>query len=393
VKPLDLLVLGGGPAGAAIAALAAERGARVLVVDRDRFPRDKVCGEFLSVEGQGVLERLGVMRTLLAAGAVGIARSTITSRAGRAVDAPLPDLPGIGREALGVSRRLLDATLVDRARALGAVVRERCEAVVPLLEDGRVAGARLRGVGRRDEGEDVVAALVIGADGRRSALARALHPSLGDPPRCGPRSWFGLEVHLEGGFSVPRDRVELHLFDGGYAGIGPVEGGRVDLCFIVRVAALRACGGSPERVVRERILANPAARRSLAGTTPCSSWKSVGPLRFGPRRPTAAGALFVGDAAGTIDPFCGEGISNALKGAEVALPFALYAAARGGLGKDAARGYERAWRAAFVPVTRRARAIGFLFGHAVVGDLVLALLRGPARPLIPALVATTRTGV
>jgi len=99
VKTLDLVVLGGGPAGASLAARAAERGARVLVAERDRFPRDKVCGEFLSAEGRTLLERSGVLPLLLARGAVGIAGSTISARSGRSVDAPLPDLGEAGRDA------------------------------------------------------------------------------------------------------------------------------------------------------------------------------------------------------------------------------------------------------------------------------------------------------
>ncbi len=389
----DVLVIGGGPAGAALAAMAAERGARVLLAERDRFPRDKVCGEFLSAEGRISLGRLGALDALLAAGAVPIARTTVSSSSGRAVEAFLPDLAGAGRDALGISRSLLDAALLDRARALGADVRERCEATEPIVEGGRVAGARLREVGLAGPGEPVRAPIVVAADGRRSMLARALHPALGDPTRSGPRAWFGLKAHFDAAAASPRGAVELHLFEGGYAGIGPVEGGRINLCFMSRVAALRACGGSPDRVVSERIFANPTARRSLAGAQRRSPWKSVGPLRFGPRRPAAAGALFVGDAAGTIDPFCGEGISNALAAAELALPFALDASAHGGLTRNAERNYDRTWRAAFVPVTRRARAIGFLFARPALAALALALLRGPAATFLPALVAATRRGL
>src|SRR6185503_20043509 len=110
-----------------------------------------------------------------------------------------------------------------------------------------------------------------------------LDPRAGDPRRTTRDSWVGLKVHLRGG-TAPRGRVDLHLFDGGYAGIAPVEGDRMILCLLVRVKALRACGGSPERVLRERIVANPAARRALEGAEIAGAWKSVGPLRFGVRR-------------------------------------------------------------------------------------------------------------
>jgi flavin-dependent dehydrogenase len=223
-------------------------------------------------------------------------------------------------------------------------------------------------------------------------LARTLHPELCDPAKSRPGSWFGLKTHLRSDAGRLEGRIELHLFQGGYAGIGEVEDDRLNLCLLVSVRALRACGGSADRVLAERVLANPAALRSLGGLSRCGSWKAVGPLRFGPRRGSAAGALFVGDSAGTIDPFCGEGISNALRGAELALPFALEGAQRGGIDGALARGYDAAWHGEFGSVTRRARVLGRLFESPRAAAAVLWLLRGVGRRLVPRLVAATRTG-
>jgi flavin-dependent dehydrogenase len=236
----------------------------------------------------------------------------------------------------------------------------------------------------------VRATVVVAADGRRSRLGRRLHPRLGDPSRTGPESWFGLKLHLEDAGTID-GRVELHLFDGGYAGLAPIEAGRVNLCLLVRCAALRAAG-SPDRLLAERVLANPAARRSIDSPRPCSRWHSVGPLGFGPRRAAAAGALFVGDSAGTIDPFCGQGVSHALCGAELAAPFAIAAAERGGLDERAARAYQRRWSRALAGTTRRARLLAALFARPAVAAPVLRLLRGPAATLLPHLVAATRAG-
>ena len=121
----DVLVVGGGPAGATLAALADSRGADVMVIERARFPRDKVCGEFLSAEGCGVVERLGLLDELLGRGCVRIGACRITGRRGGQLDADLPDLGRFGREGLGVSRALLDPLLLDLARDRGARVRQR----------------------------------------------------------------------------------------------------------------------------------------------------------------------------------------------------------------------------------------------------------------------------
>jgi flavin-dependent dehydrogenase len=393
VSAADILVVGGGPAGSVLAALAAGAGARVTVVERRVFPRDKVCGEFVSVEGQGVLSRVGALDTLLDAGATSMGAVRITSAGGREVSAPLPDLPAIGRYALGVSRSLLDEVLLERAGRAGALVEHRVEAVAPVIEDDRVVGMQVRDVGSRGAGRTIRAAVVAAADGRGSVLARSLHPELGDPTRSRPRSWFGLKIHLDLDPGRLDGQVQLHLFDGGYAGVGSVENGRVNLCLLTTVEALRACGGAPDRLLRERILANPSARDLLAGAEPLGPWSSVGPLRFGVRRPIRAGALFVGDAAGTIDPFSGEGIAHALRGGEMALEPALAGAESGGLSEQTAVAYREAWTAAFAPATRRVRLLGRLLEHPRLAGALVATIGRTMPGLFSALVGASRTGL
>jgi flavin-dependent dehydrogenase len=316
----------------------------------------------------------------------------LSSLKGRRLVAPLPDVPGVGREALGISRRVLDTALLERARRAGAECLERVEAVAPIVEDGRVRGMRLRPVGAGSSGEPARAAVTVAADGRRSFLVRALHPELGDPARSGPGSWFGIKSHFDADPARLDHRVELHLFDGGYAGLGSVEDGRMNLCLMVTVRALRACGGSPDRLLGERVLRNPVIAEVLAGAGRSTPWKSIGPLRFGVRRASAAGALFVGDAAGTIDPYSGEGMAHALRGAELASGFALRAAAGGGLSPALASAYGDAWNRAFAPATRRVRRLGRFLESRWLGELTSGVLSTVGGRLLPNLVAATRTG-
>lgn len=392
MKEPDLLVVGGGPAGAALAAMAARAGASVLLVERERFPREKVCGEFVAAEGGAVLRRLGLLGGLLRKGAVPVESCRITDRGGRPIELRFPDLPGAGRTGFGISRGLLDRSLLELAAGSGADVREEIEVRAPVLEDGRVVGVRARRRGSRNEEICLRGRLVVAADGRRSALQRALAPRAGDPLRSHPRSWVGLAAHLEGEVSWPGRPLELHLFSEGYAGLLGIEGGRTNLCLLARVGTLRACGGSPDGLLEARIQANPAARASLSRLVRTEAWRSVAPLRFGTRKPVLWGAIAVGDAAGTVDPFCGEGISNALRGAEIALPFALEAAQRGGLDEDLGEAYARAWLAEFGPITRRARWLGRLLGSGLASAVARAWLAGPGRRLATSLVAWSRTG-
>jgi len=384
-----VLVLGGGPAGATLAALAARAGKRTLLVERSRFPRDKVCGEFLSAAGCSVLGRLGVLPRVRAAGAASLQACRVTHPRGPALELDLPRPGTDGCGALGLSRARLDSTLLEFAGEQGVEVLQPWEALRPIVEAGVVRGVVVRATGG-EATREIAAGVVAAADGRRSVLVRHLHPKLGDPGRSGPRSWFGLARHLDGAGNLPPGRIELHLFDGGYAGIGPVEGGRLNLGLIVTVESLRDCGGSPERLYRERLLANPLLCEALGGAEPSGRWRSVGPLSFGARRPAAGGVLFVGDAAGTVDPFCGEGMSNALCGAELALPFVVEALARGAVTPGAARRYTAAWHAAFARPTRRARSLGRLLERPRLARPVLGLLDGALCGLAPRLLAATR---
>jgi len=393
VTNCDLLVIGGGPAGAALSALAAQRGLRTILIEKDSFPRDKVCGEFVSAEGCAVLARLGLRDAIAARGAMPMDGCLLADARGRSATSPLPDLPGAGRTALGLSRAVLDAMLLEHAGRRGALVRERTSAIHPILEQGRVAGVTTRPAEAEHGGEAIRATLVVAADGRRSMLQRALHPRIGDPLTTTPGSWFGFKAHFPDRTRGLFRRIELHVFEGGYAGLGPIEDGRLDLALIAKVSALRACGGSPQRLFLERMLRNPLLAERLAGEPPCSSWKTIGPLRFNVRRAASSGALFLGDAAGTIDPFSGEGMSNALRGAELALPFVIDAVSSGALSDEAARGWTRTWRSAFAPVTRRARLFGRIFEHPRPAAVAMTLLRLPqGARMLPSLVAATRTG-
>jgi flavin-dependent dehydrogenase len=223
-------------------------------------------------------------------------------------------------------------------------------------------------------------------------LVRALHPHLGDPRESPPRAWFGLKAHRLGRPPGIGSEVDLHVFDGGYAGLAAVEEDRVNVCLLATVAALRACGGRPERLLVERVRRNPAADAALRGTQRFGRWHSIGPLRFGARLPAAAGALFVGDAAGTIDPLSGEGMCHALHAASLAVPIALEAAQAGGLTEALAARYARSWWQAFGAATARARRLARLLERRLPATAAVLLLRALGAPAFARIVAHSRTG-
>src|SRR5436189_1058018 len=165
----EVIVVGGGPAGAATASLLAGRGHDVLVLERSRFPREKACAEYLSPGVEDVLRRIGAWDAVAGAPhARPTAMQVLTPRSGFALR--YPDGNGC-RAALGIDRPTLDAVILDHARHCGAAVQEESHVLGALVESGQVVGVRVRTAG---EEREYRCRLVVAADGLQSAVARSL---------------------------------------------------------------------------------------------------------------------------------------------------------------------------------------------------------------------------
>ena len=295
-----MLVVGAGPAGSAAATLLARAGHRVRLVDRAAFPRDKACSEYMSPEAVRILDRLGVVESLEAAGAAPLQGTVVTAARGARLDGRFA-LAG-GRPyrptGLSVSRRVLDHRLTQAARAAGAELVERTTVEELLYDGGAVAGAVLRGPGGRTA---VRARLTVGADGLRSVVARRLgarRPAAADPGRLrGPPrrrrgdGTVGRAVRGIRGLRGPqpdRRRHDQRCPGGAPARAGEARG-RAEGFFLETV---RSFGPVARRIEHASVV------RPVLATGPFSAWSG---------RVTADGAALVGDAADFFDPFTGEG--------------------------------------------------------------------------------------
>ena len=332
----EVIVVGGGPAGAATATWLARAGHDVLLLDKTRFPREKACGEYLSPGVVAALDRLGALPAVRAGQAGWLSGMRVCGQHERVLlaydpaSAGQPDGP-----ALGIMRPLLDKAVLDRARACGVRVREGVYGRGALVEDGRVVGARLRGPAGEEHAR---ARFVVAADGSRSAVARSLGL---ERPVAWPRR-LGLVARYAG---VSRlERVgEMHVGRGGYCGLAPVGAGMVTAGLVVPLGAVPP--GEPVTRFYERQLAGmPGVAEALAGARRVTPVRGVGPLARRARRVAGPGYLLVGDAAGFLDPFTGEGVHRALRGAELAAA-AIDEALRRGQARPV--GYGRARRQAF----------------------------------------------
>ena len=309
----DVAIAGAGPAGTSAAIQLALGGARVLLIEEKKFPRAKLCGEFISPECLTHFKRLGVMDQMSAAGGAAVSETVFYSRRGNKVAVPSEWFTP-GTQALGLSRSEMDQQLLQRAKGAGVVVLEETHASRVISEREEVRGVRVK---TGDATQDYEALVTIDATGRTRSLARHL-----DPPRANRRTHanalVAFKAHLEN-TRVAAGACEIYFYKRGYGGLSRVEGGVSNLCFIVAADDVRRYGSDPELVLREVVMQNSRAAYTLAEATTTTPWLSVSLEGFGRRTlAPAAGLLTIGDAAAFIDPFTGSGMLMALESGQVA---------------------------------------------------------------------------
>ncbi len=372
---VDVAVVGAGPAGAAAAILLAEHGLDVIVLDRAELPRPRiVCGEYLSPEAARLLDRLGVLKAVDAAGAAPLAGMRITAPDGTVVVGRYRAVGGwrpYRQHAMGVSRATLDGALVERLRGLPVDLRERTRVVDVLVEGGRVVGVRAEDGERRVL--DVRARVVVGADGRASVVAERLGCRRPHPLRR-----MALMTYVSG-LADCRELGEIFVDPPDYAILNPIAPDRVNLGLVVPLSHAAPWSGRLHDFLAARVRQLPHLARRLAGASRVAPIRALGPLAHRVAPPRVGGVVLVGDAAGFYDPFTGEGIFTALRSAELVAETIARALRSDDVSVGALAAYEQARRDAFRGKERVTRALQLVIGHRRLANLACrALARRPA---------------
>jgi geranylgeranyl reductase family protein len=306
MSSIDVLIAGAGPAGSALAAALAREGASVLLVEAAEHPRPKACAEYASPRIAEELARLGV-----AAGWTDAAvplRGMDLHAGGRIMPIRYADARG-PREAWGLDRRSFDAMLADHAAEAGAELRQRTRLVGLVTDGGRVRGANLRDtVTGRDE--VVSADWTVGADGTRSSVSRLVGA---DRDVRFPRR-IGLVAHYSGIDNLT-EHGEMHVGPGYYVGLAPTPGGELNVGMALPMDRRQ---GSGRGRFEAAIAGLPSVAHRLAASTRLTPIRGAAPIGHRVLAPAGPGWLLVGDAAGFVDPFTGEGIHRALRSARAA---------------------------------------------------------------------------
>jgi flavin-dependent dehydrogenase len=314
----DVIIAGAGPAGSACAITASRLGAKVLLLEKDRFPRQKVCGEFVSAES------LGLLHGMLEDGRFQSCPPVSSSRI--FVDNKVLTLP-VSPAAQSIPRFDLDAALFHAAQRAGATAKE---------------GVAVREVRRHEifhvvtAENTITARAVINATGRWSKLTQF---DVAEKDK-----WLGLKAH----FAEPTapQSVDLYFFPGGYCGVTPVSANSVNACAMVRADVAHT--------LEEVFAKEPRLLQRSRAWQPLFSTVTTSPLYFREPETESNGMLLAGDAAGFIDPFAGDGISLALQSGTLAAE-SITGFLRGACSlQQAHQRYQAAYRKRFTPAFRNA---------------------------------------
>ena len=292
----DVAIVGGGPAGSSCAAFCAAAGLRTAILEREKFPREKVCGDCINPACWPILRRLEVAERMRNLPHGKLSRVDFIGITGHRVSVALP---ADENAEIAIKRSLFDNVLLERARQLGTTVFESATVTALTSPDPRNEHWKI------SVADQVVKArTLVAADGRNSTVARLC----GMLPRPA-KERIALQTHLP----LPRDfgdRVVLEFRPEGYSGQAPVGDGQLNVCLVSvpkQIASLRAWA------------------EQRFGISSDQSWRTITPLTREPISPAQPSLFFVGDAARVVEPFTGEGIYYALASGELAAKaIALY---------------------------------------------------------------------
>lgn len=347
-------IIGGGLAGLVSAIDLARRGHSVLLWERYDYPRHKVCGEYISREIIPYLEQLEAFPG--APQPVAINHLWLSTPQGKSLRADLD------QGGLGISRYALDHWLAQQARKEGVELLTGCQVDSWERQTEGFKISLRSGLSYRTHA-------LLGAYGKRAKLDKTLnrkHAQTQSP-------YLGVKRHYQA--SIPADQVQLHNFDGGYAGISQVEDQRVNFCYLVHRRQVRRYG-TIAKLEQELLPRQPHLQKFLSQAQPLMEQPLViSQVHFGSKLPVEEHIPYLGDAAGLIHPFCGNGMAMAMQSAQLAAPL-LSGFLQGAISyPDYLQLYRKRWKNHLAGRLHFGRLLSPLLGHATWAPWALGAVK------------------
>ena len=369
---VPVIVVGAGPAGSVLAGLLAQRGVETLLLDKATFPREKICGDYLSPGTVRLLDQLDLLDLVRSAGARRLWGMTVASPDGTTFQAEFPAITetnGASPFALSIPRAILDTLLLKWARGFGTRCVEELRVTDLIWENGRVCG--VTGIGPTGQ-ETYRGQIVVGADGRNSVVARRLglhqrHPTL---------RRMALVAYYEG-VSELTDHGMISVGNRSYCILNPIGERLANASIVVDQGIVQGWKGQLDELFDGTLQAFPLALSALRSTERRGPVRCLGPLAFRSSRSAKAGALLIGDAVGFYDPFTGEGVGHALYSAKLAAHAIASALAEGdgGLTEAHLERFDDEQRKALASRERLGAALQAVIRHPSAANAAARLLR------------------
>ena len=296
VNQNEVLIIGGGLAGLTAAIHLSKRGLQVTVIEKNNYPKHKVCGEYISNEVLPYYEWLGIGISKIKP--TSINKLQFSAQNGTTINANLP-LGGFG-----ISRHALDFHLYNVAIALGCIfIHETVENII--FEEDKFEVTLSNGTLLKSK-------IVIGAFGKRSNIDVKLNRNFIQEKS----HWLAVKSHYIGDF--PNDLVGLHNFNGGYCGVSKVENNVINICYITNYEAYKLHKNS-EEFQKDVLSKNPHLKKIFENCTLIFEKPlSIGQISFDKKEAVENHILMIGDTAGLIHPLCGNGMAMAIHSAKIA---------------------------------------------------------------------------
>jgi len=353
-KALDIIVIGGGLAGLCNAIHLSKMGKKVLLIEKNEYPKHKVCGEYISNEVLPYLDFLEV--NPFDFGAVRINKFQLSTTKSNIISAKLP-LGGFG-----ISRYTFDLVLSEKAKENGVTILQDVVLNITFLKDVFQVETKDNNI--------FTSKITIGAFGKRSLL----DVKMGRNFIQKKSPYLGVKIHVKGNFK--EDLVALHNFKGGYCGVSKVENNAINLCYITNYATFKQYKNIED--FQEQVVFKNNYLKEIFHSSEALFEKplSISQISFETTKPVENHILMSGDSAGMIHPLCGNGMSMAIQSAQLASKLILnYFNGEIETRKELEKQYIRQWNRKFSLRLKAGHFIAMLFRKNTIASVLLQILK------------------